>query len=76
MVGAGYPKRGIAFHAVVADHQVFYADEHGMAEVQFTGHVRRWNGDDERFDIRVKVWLVRVVVRLEVFARFPHRINA
>ncbi len=76
MIGTGDPQRGITLHAVVADHQVFDADEHGVADVQFAGHVRRRDGDDERLDVRVEARFVRVVVRLEITARFPHRIDA
>ena len=47
MVGAGHPQGRDALHAVVADHQIFHGDEHGMPGVQFTGHVGRGDGDDE-----------------------------
>ncbi len=40
VVGARHPERGNAFHAVIADHQIFHADEHGVTEMQFAGHIR------------------------------------
>ena len=76
MVGAGNPERGIALHAVVTDHQVLDADEHGVSDMQLAGHVRRRDGDDERLDVRVEVRFVGVVVWLEVAASLPHFINA
>ena len=76
VIRAGHPQRGIALHAVIADHQILHANEHGVTEVQFAGHIRRWDGDDERLDGRIEVWLVGIVMRLEVTARFPHGINA
>ncbi len=76
MVGARHPQRGITLHAVIADHQVFHADEHGVTEMQFARHVRRRDGDHERLDRRVEVGFVRVVVRLEVAALFPHLVDA
>ena len=76
VVGARHPQRGDALHAVVADHQVFHADEHGVAEVQLAGHVRRRDGDHERLDVRVEARLVGIVPRLEVAALLPHLIHA
>ena len=76
MIGTGNPQRGVTLHAMVANHEVFNADEHGVTEMQFTGHIWRRDGDDKRFDTRVKVRLVWVIVRFEVFARLPHRVDA
>src|SRR5689334_2010198 len=70
------PQRRISLHAVIADHQILHAHEHGMTDVQLTGHVRRRDGDHERLDLRVEIWLVRVVVRLEESTLLPQRIDA
>src|SRR5690606_9654165 len=51
VVGARNPERRIALHASAANHEIFQGDEHGMAHMQLTGHVRRGNGDDKWFGI-------------------------
>ena len=47
-----------------------------MADVQFTRHIWRRDRNDEGLDTRVEVRVIGIVVRLELFSRFPHRINA
>ncbi len=71
MVGARHPEGGNALHAVVADHQVFHRNEHGMSQVQFAGHVGRRDRDNERLLVRVVPGLARVVGRLEITLFFP-----
>jgi len=53
VVGAGHPQRRPPAHPLVADHQVFQADEHGVAVVQRAGHVGRRNADHERLGVRM-----------------------
>ena len=52
VVRAGNPERGIAEHAMPADHDVFDGHEQGMADVQLAGDIRRRHDDDERLAIR------------------------
>ncbi len=76
MVAARHPQRRDALHTVVADHQVLHRHEHNMPQVQFTGHVGRRDGDDERLFGRVKTGLVRVIGGLEIAAFLPHLVDA
>ena len=76
MVGARHPQGGNALHAVVADHQVFHADEHGMPEMQFAGHVGRGDRDHKGLLCGVMPRLVGVVDRLEVAVFLPHLVDA
>ena len=71
VVGARHPQGRHALHALVADHQVFHRDEHGMAQVQLAGHVGRRNGDDEGFSGGVEAGFVRIVGRFEIAACSP-----
>ena len=75
VVGAGHPQSWDAFHAMVAGHQIFHADEHGVAKMQFASDVGRRDGDDERLDVWIETFLVRVIPWLEVAARFPQRVH-
>ena len=76
VIGAWNPQRGIPFHAMIADHEIFHADEHGVTDMQFARHIGRRNRNGERFDVRVEIRFVGIIVRLEESASFPHRINA
>ncbi len=76
MVGARQPHGGIAFHAVIADHQVFHGDKQGMPQVQFAGYVGRWNGNDKRLFAGVKTGLAGVVERGKISPLFPPAVNA
>jgi hypothetical protein len=69
MIRAGYPERGVAEHAVPADHDVFDRHKQGVADVQLTGHVRRRHDDHE--------WLaVRSLARLKIAGIVPAVVDA
>ena len=48
VVDTRQPQRGIALHAVPADHDVFERGSKGMAKMQFAGNVGGRHDDDER----------------------------
>ena len=75
MIRAGNPKGGHAFHAVVADHQIFHRDKHGMAQMQFTGNVGRRDGNDERLFRGVKARRRGIIGGFEIAFLFPHFIE-
>src|SRR5436305_5069067 len=45
MIFAGYPQRIIAFHAVIANHDIFDGIHNGMPQVQRTSNIRRWHAN-------------------------------
>ena len=69
VIRAGNPERGIAEHAVPADHDVFDGDEQGMADVELAGNIRRRHDDHERF----AVWSL---ARLEIAGIIPAIVDA
>ena len=69
VVRARNPERGIAEHAMPADHDVFDGDEEGVADVQLAGDVRRRHDDHEWF-------AVRSLARLEIAGIVPAIVDA
>ena len=69
VVGPGNPERGVAEHAMPADHDVFDGHEQGVTDVQLTGDVRRRHDDHERF-------AVRSLARLEIAGVVPAVVDA
>ena len=69
VVRAGNPERGVAEHAVPADHDVFDGHEEGVADVQLAGDVRRRHDDHERL-------AVRSLTRLEIAGIVPAVVDA
>ena len=65
----GNPERGVAEHAVPADHDVLDGHEQGVADVQLAGDVRRRHDDHERF-------AVRSLARLEIAGIVPAIVDA
>ena len=66
MVGTRNPEGRDTLHAVIADHQVFHGNEHGMAQVQLTGNVRGRDGDHIRLVIRVMVDRIGIIDGFEI----------
>ena len=71
VVGAGHPEGGFAPHPVVANHEVFHGQHHGVAQVEFAGHVGRRHGNHEGLHRGVEAGLVGVVPGLEVALLLP-----
>ena len=69
VVAPRHPQHRMALHPLIADHQILDGHEHGVAQVQLTGDIRRRDGDDEGR-------LRRVGPRPEVAARLPPRVQA
>ena len=76
VVGPRDPQGRDPFHAVVADHQVFHRDEHGMTQVKLAGHVRRRDGNHEGLRFRIETRQVGIIRRLEVALLFPPLVEA
>ena len=48
MVTARHPEHRPAAHALVADHQIFQRNKHGMPKVQLPGHIRGRHANHKR----------------------------
>ena len=68
MIAPRHPQRGIAAHAVVADHDVFQGRGEGMAQVQLARHVGRRHRDHKLLPAGVRP-------RLEVAVLLPPAVD-
>ncbi len=71
VVRARHPEGGIASHAMVADHQVFYRGRDGVAQMQLASHIGRRHGDDEGLLSPVGQPFLELRLRLEIPLGFP-----